>query len=249
MRPSLLPGLIAGGAPQPRPRRGIASACSRSAAAISPMPSGRRCRCCSPASGGRAAGKRQGAGVRRFRRQGRGAGAAGGGRRAGRQSADIPRRGPDLAPGPVGHASAWAEDDRRELRRASPAACARPRRARGAVAAEIYLDAIPAPRVERPGAAGLRPAGAAAGHARLRFHRAGRARRPTQLRPRDPRRRQGGDHRTSGCSTGSKPPTACRSRSKSRFSPTRRASPRQRSPRYPRRIVAAAEKLGARLRS
>ncbi len=53
------------------------------------------------------------------------AGAARGGRRAGRQPADLPGRRPDLASGPLGDASAWAEDHRRGLRRNSPAPGAR----------------------------------------------------------------------------------------------------------------------------
>ena len=147
MRPSLLPGLIAAA------RRNL----DRGAAVVRLFEIGRRYL----GDGERPtlslllAGDKQprdwqcgqGAGFRRVRRQGRSAGAARSGGRAGRQSAGVPGRRPDLAPGPLGDACGWAR------RRSSPrsASCTRGWSREldapaGAVAAEIYLDAIPAPR-------------------------------------------------------------------------------------------------------
>ena len=62
------------------------------------------------------------------------------------------------------------------------------------VAGEIYLDAIPAPRSSDRARGAIRAGGAAAGQPRLRFPRARRAVRRA-AGPRDPRRRQAGDHR------------------------------------------------------
>ena len=109
----------------------------------------------------------------------------------------LPRRRADLASRPVGQARPRAEDDRRQLRRASSRPRQEPRRARrrGRRAKSISTR-FPAARSSGRARAGLCAACAAAGHARLRVHRSGRACR-RQPAPRDPRQRQGGDHRRS----------------------------------------------------
>jgi hypothetical protein len=94
-----------------------ACACSRSAAAIWPMPSARRSAWCWRAKAARAAGRRARRAVRRVRRQGRGAGAARRGRRAGRESAGDGRGRRGLASRPVRHAAARAEDGAGGVRR------------------------------------------------------------------------------------------------------------------------------------
>ena len=108
---------------------------------------GRRSASCWPATRRTAqlAG-RQGRRLRRVRRQGRGAGPARCGRRAGRQSAAQHGRGRNLASRPVGDAWAWARislPHSASFIRGLPRALELPA---GTVAAEIYLDAIPAPR-------------------------------------------------------------------------------------------------------
>ena len=155
MRPSLLPGLVAAA------RRNI----DRGAASVRLFEIGRRYLGRRRAPDARAAARRgrgaarlavgQGAGVRRLRRQGRSAGAARGRGRADRQSAGVPRRRPDLAPGPLGEARPRPQDDPRRasasFTRASPRASMRrparsppkstsmrsPRRARAAAPAPL----------------------------------------------------------------------------------------------------------------
>ena len=249
MRPSLLPGLIAAA------RRNL----DRGATSVRLFEIGRRYLgdaehpTLSLLLAGEQRGRAAGRPARRrastpFDAKAEVAGPARRGRRAGRQSPGLPRRGPDLASGPVGQARARPQDDRRQLRRAPPEAAERARRARRRGRGGDLSRRDPGAALERPGPRRVRPARVAAGHARLRLHRSGRSCR-RQPGPRDPRRRQSGDRRASGCSTGSKRPTGCRWPSKSRFSRSRRASPTSRSARSRRRIVAAAEKLGARLRS
>ena len=195
MRPSLLPGLIAAA------RRNL----DRGAASVRLFEVGRRYladarasdarRCCSPASGtARGWQTRQGASVRRLRRQGRSARVARRRRRAGRQSAGLPGRRADLASGPFGDAAAWGP------RRSSPHSAS-------------FIPACRRALTRRP--ARWRPKStstrsrrrAASGHARTAYtppalqpvtrdfafivpaEVAGR-----HSAPRDPRRRQGGDH-------------------------------------------------------
>ena len=67
--------------------------------------------------------------------------------------------------------------------------------------------------------------------------------------PRDPRRRQGGDHRGAAVRPLREQGRPVSWRSKSRSSPATKASPTRRSAAISKRIVAAAEKLGAQLRS
>ena len=100
----------------------------------------------------------------------------------------------------------------------------------GTVAAEIYLDAIPAPRIGRPGPSSLRPAGAAGGDPRFRVHRPAETdrRRPG---PRGSRRRQGGDHRGAAVRPvrdARRPVAGGRGHAPAR---RKRASPTRRSPR------------------
>ena len=131
MRPSLLPGPDRRRAPQPRPRRIVGPAVrdrpplSRRRRASDAVAAARR------RQGAARLAVGQGAGVRRVRRQGRSARLARSGRRAGRQSAGLPRRRADLASGPLGQARPWAQDDRRQLRRASSGPRQEPRRAGG----------------------------------------------------------------------------------------------------------------------
>ena len=141
------------------------------------------------------------------------------------------------------------KDYPRGLRRTSPQLDQEPR---CACAVRRRLKSI-SMRSRPPRSSGARPrrlraAGAAAGHPRLRIHRPCRVHR-RQPAPRHPRRRQSGDHRRPALRPlrSSRRPLALRS--KSRFSRSRRASPTNRSREISQRIVAAAEKLGARLRS
>ena len=236
-------------APQPRPRRRVGAAvrdrpplsCRRRASDPDPA-ARRRARPARLADG-------QGARLRRLRRQGRGAGAARGGRRAGRQSAGCPRCRADLAPGPLGDAAARAQDDPRALRRASPAAGPRARCAGRHGRRRNLSRRDPRAARERARAAGLRAAGAAAGApaispsscpAELAAEAISSAPSAAATRRRSP---------TRACSTGSRPTTACRWRSKSRCSRPTRASPRRRSRAISKRIVAAAENQARALRS
>ena len=86
----------------------------------------------------------------------------------------------------------------------------------------------PGAALERPRAAGLHAAGAAAGDPRLRLPRAGRPRRRQRWSGRSaaPTRRRSP---RPACSTASRPRTACRWRSRSRSSRPTRASPTRRS--------------------
>ena len=192
MRPSLLPGLLAAA------RRNLdRGAATRPAVRDRPALSRRRrasdrSRCCSPASAApRGWQSGQGAGVRRVRRQGRGAGAARRGRRAGRQSAGASRRRADLASGPVGDAGAWTQDDRsprsasfirgrsrrstRRPERSRPSSISTRSRRRASSGRARPAFAPPALQAVTRDFAFLVPADLAA----------------DALRPRDPRRRQG----------------------------------------------------------
>ena len=117
----------------------------------------------------------------------------------------------------------------------------------GAVAAEIYLDAIPEAALERRARAGLCAAGAAVDYARLRVRRSGRACR-RRFDQGDQRQRQGGDHRGSAVRpvrNAGGPVAGGRSHAPAARQELHRRGDR----RVSSGIVAAAEKLGARLRS
>ena len=250
MRPSLLPGLIAAA------RRNL----DRGAASVRLFEIGRRYLADAEhptvalllagekRPRGWQAGKAQA--LRRVRCQGRSAGVARSGGRAGRQPAAVSRCRADLAPG---RSATLRLGPKTIARRASASfipgwqqagRCARPARSRR----KSISTRSRRPRSSEPSAAGIRAAGAAAGHPRFRVHRSGRACR-RRAGPRDPRRRQGGDHRRPAVRPVRERRTACRWRSKSRSSRPTRASPTRRSATISKRIVAAAEKLGARLRS
>ena len=248
MRPSLLPGLIAAA------RRNM----DRGASSVRLFEIGRRylgdaehptlgAAARRRATAARLAGG-QGASVRRVRRQGRGAGAARCGGRAGRQSAGHPDAGPTWHPGrsaklglgPKTIVAAFGELHP-SLRKSLDAPA-------GAVAAEIYLDAIPAPRSSGHARSAICAACAAGGHARFRLHRPGRTCPPTICCARSaaPTRRRSPP---SGCSTGSRRPTGCRLAFEVTLQPVEKSFTDEQIGEISQRIVAAAEKLGARLRS
>ena len=230
MRPSLLPGLIAAA------RRNL----DRGAASVRLFEIGRRYLGDAehPTLGLLLAGERQPRGwqsgkaqtVRCVRRQGRGAGAARRSRRAGRQSAGHSRRRADLASRPLGEARARPEDHRRRFGELHPSLARSLDAPAGAVAAEIYLDAIPAPRVERPRASAYAPPALQAVTRDFAFIVPADlpAGEPRSARSAAPTRRRSP---TSACSTGSRRRTASAWRSKSRCSRSRRASPTSRSAR------------------
>ena len=195
MRPSLLPGLIAAA------RRNL----DRGAASVRLFELGRRYLgdaehptltflLAGDKQRARLA-ERQGARLRRVRRQGRSAGAARSRRSAGRQPAGhrrrrtdtgIPGRSARLGLGPKTIVASFGElHPGLQKTLDAPA---------GAVAGEIYLDAIPAPRSSATRARRLCAAALAADHPRLRLHRAGRAAPPTRWFARSAAR-QGRDHR------------------------------------------------------
>ena len=157
--------------------------------------------------------------------------------------------GPTWHPGRSATLRARPEDHRRRIRRASPRVCRRAStRPAGAVAAEIYLDAIPQGRASGHARAGLCAAGAAGGDARLRLHRP--RRRPVRhARPRDPRRRQGGDRRRPAVRPVRSARRACRLAFEVTLQPAEKSFTDEQIAEISKRIVAAAEKLGARLRS
>ena len=201
-------------AAQPRPRRVVASGCSRSAAAISATPSIRR-------SALLLAGERTRARLADRAR-----------RRASMLSTPRPRcwrcsrrparrsrtcrssrmPGRPGIPGRSATLAAWAQDHRRRVRRAAPEpgrrrsmrrpARSRPKsistrsRRRAPAGARAPPIAPPALQAVTRDFAFIVPADCP----------------PTALRSRDPRRRQGSDHRGARCSTGSRPRTACRLR-------------------------------------
>ena len=236
-------------APQPRPRRRVGAAVRDRPALSRRRRASDARRCCSPASGAPRdwqSGKAQAFDA--FDAKAEVAGAARRGGRAGRQPAGVPRCRPDLA------SRAGRPSSGSGRRRSSPASASFTRGCRraldapaGAVAAEIYLDAIPAPRSSGRARAGLCAAGAAGGHPRLRLHRPGRACR-RQPAPRDPRRRQGGDHRRAAV----RPVRSARravAGLRSDAPAGRKSFTDEQIGEISKRIVAAAEKLGARLRS
>ena len=207
MRPSLLPGLIAAA------RRNL----DRGASSVRLFEIGRRYLGDAehPTLGLILAGERrrarlaigQGAAVRRLRRQGRGHCAARCRRRAGRQPAGFPRRRPDLASRAARRRSG---SGRRPSSRPSASftrACSKSLDAPAGSGRRRDLPRRdPGTALERPRARRICAAGAPGGHARLRLHRAGRARRRTicSARSAAPTRARSP---ASACSTGSKPPT------------------------------------------
>ena len=117
----------------------------------------------------------------------------------------------------------------------------------GAVAAEIYLDASAGGARQRPRPRRVHPAGAAAGDARLRVYRSGRSCR-RRAGPRDPRRRQGRDHLGAGV----RPVREQGGLSLAvevTLQPADKSFTEDEIAAIAKRIVAAAEKLGAQLRS
>ena len=183
MRPSLLPGLLAAARAQRRARRRRASACSRSAGAISA--DGER-----PTLGLVLAGDRAAAPL--ARRQGGAASTPMTPRRRRWPSSPPPARRSTICrcsatrsavyhPGQSGAALPRAEERARRIRRAPSARSPRRSTSTGrSVAAEIFLDAIPQKRGGvGPYAQRLCAAAAAGGDARLRLPRAGRAAAPT----------------------------------------------------------------------
>ena len=219
MRPSLLPGLLAAARAQRGARRRRASGCSRSGAAISATASVRRSASSSPASArARTGGRARRAPFDAFDAKAEAMAmlaAAGAPVDNLQVLGDASAR---LSSRPLGAALPRPEERAGRIRRAPPARSLKAFDLDGpVVAAEIFLDAIPQKRADRPHAQRLCAAAAAGGDARLRLPRA----RATGRRPaaaRGPRRRQGGDRRRRACSTSS-PARACprgRSRSRSR---------------------------------
>ena len=173
MRPSLLPGPGRRRPAQRRPRRG-----QRPPVRNRPALSGR----------GRAADGRdhphrraqparlaggQGAGLRSVRRQGRSAGAARGSGRAGRQPATVHGCRAKLASGPIGDAGPWAKTILAAFGELHPRLAKALDAPAGTVAAEIYLDAIPAPRSSGRARPAFTPPALQAGDPRFRLHRPG----------------------------------------------------------------------------
>ncbi len=116
-----------------------------------------------------------------------------------------------------------------------------------AVAAEIYLDAIPAPRVSGHARAAYRAARAAAGHPRFRLHRSGRVcpRRTCSARSAAPTRRR---LPRCACSTASSPPDGLSLAFEVTLQPVEKSFTDEQIGEVSKRIIAAAEKSGARLR-
>ena len=159
----------------------------------------------------------------------------------------FPDAGPDLASRPLGQARPRPEDDRRQLRRASPAACKEPRRARGRCRRRDLSR-------RDPGAA--RPAGMRARAyappalqavtrdfafivpAELAGRRTCSARSAARTRRRSP---------TSGCSTASRRADGLSLAFEVTLQPVEKSFTDEQIGEISKRIVAAAEKLGARL--
>ena len=250
MRPSLLPGLIAAA------RRNI----DRGQDAVRLFEVGRRYLAdgerptVAPAAVGREASARlaggQGAGLFGVRRQGRGDGIARGGGCAGpptcRLFADA---GPTWHPGRSATLAPRPEDDPRGVRRAPSRLCCKALDApAGAIAAEIYLDAIPAARSSGRARAAFTPPAlqpvtrdfAFFVPADLAAETLGPRDRAARTRRRSPRPRLFDRLRA--------PMTACRLAIEVTLQPADKSFTDAEIGEISKRIVAAAEKLGAKLR-